>query len=55
MTQPTLTIADAAFDPRIMSVTDDGHISISATNSQVGIKNLILRVRSTKNALDAVF
>ena len=55
MMQPTLTTVVAAIDPRIMSVTDDGHISISATNSQVGIKNLILRVRSSKNALDAVF
>lgn len=55
MTQPTLTTVVAAIDPRIISVTANGNISISTVNSKAGAYNLILRVRSTKNALDAVF
>ena len=54
-TQPTLTTVVAAIDPRIISVTADGKISINAVNTKAGTYNLILKVRSTKNALDTAF
>ena len=49
-TQPTLTTVAAAIDPRIISITTDGKITISAVNANAGTYNLILRVHSTKNA-----
>ena len=51
LTQPTLTPVPLD-DPRIISVTTDGNISISAVNAQVAVYNLILRVSSTKSVLD---
>ena len=54
-TQPTWTTFVAAIDPRIISVTADGKISISAGNAKAGTYNLILRVHSTKNVLDTAF
>ena len=54
-TQPTLTTVVAAIDPRIISVTADGKISINAVNTKAGTYNLILKVCSTKNALDTAF
>ena len=52
LTQPTLTSDPLAIDPRIISVTADGRISIAAVNSQAATFSLILRVISTKNVLD---
>ena len=54
-TQPTLTTVVAAIDPRIISVTADGKISINAVNAKAGTYNLILKVRSAKNSLDTAF
>ena len=54
-TQPTMTTVVAAIDPRIISVTAEGKILISAVNAKAGTYNLILKVRSTKNALDTAF
>ncbi len=55
LTQPTLTTVVAATDPRIISVTANGNISISTINSKAETYNLILRVRSNKNATDTAF
>ena len=54
-TQPTLTTVVAAIDPRIISVTADGKISINAVNAKAGTYNLILKFRSAKNSLDTAF
>ena len=55
MTQPTLVPKAGAIDVRIMSVTDSGSMSITATNALAGTYNLILRINSDKNTLDNVF
>ena len=55
MTQPTLVSVSGAIDARIMSVTNSGSMSITATNALAGTYNLILRINSDKNTLDNVF
>jgi hypothetical protein len=54
-TQPTLTTVVAAIDPRIISITTNGKMSINTVNTKAGTYNLILRIHSTKNALDTGF
>ena len=55
MTQPALSAGTGVVDPRIISIASNGSISISTVNAKAGTYNLILRIHSTKNALDTGF
>jgi len=52
ISQPTLTSVVGATDPRIKSVIKSGNLTISATNAQIGVYNLLLKVKSNKNIYD---
>ena len=55
MTQPALIAGTGAVDPRIITIASNGIILIVTVNAKAGTYNLILRVHSTKSALDTVF
>ena len=56
MTQKhVMSAGTGVVDPKIISIASNGSISISTVNAKAGTYNLILRIHSTKNALDTGF